>query len=296
MAHSTWIGTVDGDFATAGNWDGAVPVGGGSWTCNHRAVRNLDASDQSGLTFAQVILSSGFAYSIGTGAGANSLKCDITKLRTSSRGQECWFTGAVTEVIARNMSTGPDALVIDGAVTRLQLQGGVMRMHDGTAPASSRWTVDAFDGSVSELTVLVACDLATNNTAVRVKGGTLYLEDTCDDLIQTGGICNLQDSAPSIVGAVLPNTFEVHGGVCNWIGKGTITAGHIYGGLFTVPAALPDVADGADVPKTLTNLTMYNDAVVDLQTGNNITFSNALRALGDNVPLYPPGHTTTVAA
>lgn len=82
---TNWLGTTSGAFATAGNWSNGVPVTGDTAILGGSAVRKLDASDQSAITLAKLVIEQ--SYNLGVGGGAAApLKINATQLLCAGGG------------------------------------------------------------------------------------------------------------------------------------------------------------------------------------------------------------------
>ena len=293
----TFVGSIDGDFGTAGNFDtGVVPLNGEAWCVNHLTQRSIDSGlDQSAKTFSQVDIGPGFnGKKIGTGT-STPFQCDITKLTVTGAPLESYFKGTITEAVANMENQADDALVLHQCpITRLNVLAGRVRVT-GTVeqPAGSVFFLGSEDASDDDLHKAVLSveenvDLTTNNTKIVQMGGTLYDAVSVDDLVLGGGLFYLglnADEDTTYTAALA--LFQQTGGQLEWAGDGTIAMGHVAGGYF--------VSSKFDMAKTLTNLSMYGNGQVDLRRGHNITFTNPIRSLGRYEPQYPIGGTRTFA-
>lgn len=301
MSHYSFIGDVDTDFETAANWRPlVVPVNGDSWQADDRAVNGiLLGLDQSAKTFSRVSFD-GMKHPIGNST-ADPLKCDITALYAhGSEARQIFLQGAVVSCFARLAGANVDGLVIDGAVTNLSLTAGRMRLRgSNTMPTSSRFEVNArarvnggvpsFDSAI--LTIEDEVDLTTNDTRLVAEQGTIQCNADCDDVVVGNGLFIIGESdAATPVGANMP-LVEMFGfgGVCRWLGRdSTLTQAHIHAGRLHTD-------EEHDYPRTLVNASVWGNGVLDLRTGVNTTFSNAIKKYGGDV-FVPDGVSVTIAA
>ena len=276
----TFIAGTDESFDTAANWDPAqVPADGDSLLFNHLAQRNLTLNlDQSAKTFARVVRAPGFAYSVGADGGP--LKCTITELMAAGRSRVFYHQGAITRALVDLEGTSETACVLEGAITLLAIrQGTVTIAGSDEQPAGARWQLASTSGEqvhdqAAKLVIGSSVDLTTNATTIVQAGGTLDTEADLDELIRSGGTCLLEASA----GIAL---LDQLGGRLYWNSDGTITQAYVGGGDFN--------SAQYDLAKTLTNMTVYGDGLVDLSRAFNLTLSNAIRHFGRQPIKTPPG-------
>jgi hypothetical protein len=290
----TFVGSISGDFSEAGNFDtAAVPLTGEAWGVNHLTQRGIDAGlNQSAKTFSRISIDAGFKGKAIASDGSPFL-CNATKLEVSGSPTGLYFDGTYTDVIARLGNMAEEGLVLDATITRLQVLAGMVRVI-GTdeQPASSQWFVGtddpAGDDRSAQLYVESGVDLTSNNTKLVQNGGLIDCAASLNDLLLTAGVFNLGwDRVNEQTTAAALALFWQLGGVLNWTGNGTITQGHVGGGIMD--------ANDYDLVRTLTNLTMYGDGLVDFSQAYNLVLSNPIRVLGHNAPRFAPGHTVTVA-
>jgi hypothetical protein len=293
----TFIGGVDGDFGTAGNWDtAAVPVDGEAWGVNHLTEASIDTGlDQSAKTFSRVDIGRGFQGKRIAIDTASPLLCNITKLTATGAPLAAFFKGTIAEVVADLDNQADDALVLhECPLSRLNVLAGRVRVT-GTVvqPAGAIFYLGTLGGSEDDLgaavlTIEEDVDLTTNDAKIIQMGGTLYDAVSCDDLVLGGGVFYLglnadQDTTYAAALAMFHQT----GGLLEWAGDGTIAMGHVAGGHFS--------SARFDLAKVLTNLSMYGNGQVDLRNGHNITVTNPIRSMGRHEPRYPIGGTRAAA-
>lgn len=284
-----FIGGTSGDFGLGANWNtGVVPATGENWGMNKLAQRSISAGlNQAAKTFPRVSIEEGCAFGIASAAG--HLLCNIDHLYYAGRGLTACITGTILRATVDSQQTSDDALLLDALITALSVRRGNVRlMGTRILPAASRIQVGRLNAlnageTDAKLTIGSGVDLATNNTMVNQDGGQVFCSSQVDDLIMNGGdfylgVTPAAGGTPDTGGLLLG---EIKGGTFHWNSSGTVADFHASGeGVFI---------NDLDVVKTLTQGSMYDEAVVDLTNANSVIFTNGIRALGRNAPLAPRG-------
>lgn len=283
-------GSVDGDFNTAANWTpNGVPATAEAFSLNHLAQRALDSNlNQSAKSFAGVVVTEDYPFQFGS--SANKFQANISSLAFAGGGSPgCYIKGAVTRAAVMAVTTADDVLTIEGSIQVLALRAGKIAVAgSSTQPAGSLWWVGALSGDEahydsSKLTIASTVDLATNSTQLQIMGGSISCAaNVAGTIAQAGGRFKLTDSATAALLLAQAGLFE-------WESDGTITMAHVAG------SARFD-GGAKDPVKTLTNMSVYDDAVADFSRAFNTTFTNPIRRYGNATLIGPMGRTIAFAA
>ncbi len=293
----TFIGSISGDFGVAGNFDtSAVPADAEGWQVNHLTERSIDAGlNQSTKTFSAVSIGPGFQNKKIGNSAADPFLCNATKLQVTGSPLGTYIKGACTDVVADMASLAKDGLVLEGALTRVQVLRGRVRVEGSDVqPANSVWFCGSDDDSVDDLEscqldIGEDCDLVTNDTKLVLAAGRIRCGPSVDDVLQKGGEFNLGslgEPGSEVMYTAACALFWMLGGTFRWKGDGTIAAGHVAGGYFS--------CNDYDLVRTLTNMTMYGSGQASFRLAHHVIYSNPIRVLGRYEPEYPIGHTLTV--
>jgi hypothetical protein len=277
----TFLGSIDQNFNTPGNWDtNLVPQTDDDFMLNHRAEKPLIAGmDQSGKDFGRVTVSEGYNQKFAD-AATPFIFGTLSDLYFAGRGLGAWLAGTVTRAHVSAPNASLTTLVLDCAVTDLVVRSGIVQLTGSKAMAGGGrihvGAVGSGEDFYEAAQLIVADTFNLTTAALALSGGRVQCSANVGGRIDvSGGEFLAEDSAAVTL-------LQMLGGKFRWRGDGTITAAHIAGD------ALFDATE-FDLVKTLTDLDMYDDAVVDLSAGYNLTVSNGIRVHGKNAPRMPQG-------
>lgn len=213
-----WLGTIDGSFTTAGNWDNGVPASVvasafyDTVVMDAAAVRgpssNLDQTAHdggNGLHFAEFRVMQGFRYNVG--AAATPLKATATTFRQESTYSSVYWsntrgasgTNRSTRAIV-NADKLANALVLTGSA-RLEylevIKGGVTVTHVSVAA----------DDAIHYIIVGYR-DNQVCNARVTLNTPTLFQK-----LEQYGGIVYVSGAVPDVAAGISNPSVWLRGGI-----------------------------------------------------------------------------------
>lgn len=271
MATTLWSGATDGDPSNNANWSGNAPANGDTAIIDSGSV-DIDGVDMSGVTPALIVIGPNYTGNIGTGTG-DMWQINATKLVIAGGGAAQYIDGTFGTLIVKRVGTGTQNLYYAGNVT-------LALFHKGTIQAVSDTTttmyVDALDSTNANLTVDVLAATVTN----------MYLRYGNVDLTGAGTIttCYMDNGTLDVTAGTLV-TLHQRAGTATWQTTNALTTAVIYGGTFD--------ASGNVQAKTITNLTAYGEAILNLDNGSgNITLTNDLINRGYGVDITWPTATT----
>lgn len=291
MAHPYWDGSQDGDFNTASNWsNNTVPGAGDGFTIDDRAAQPITLGlDQSAISFVSVVVVN---TRHGIGTSANPFK--FTKINDLDYHctAESYFHGDIDNVNARCFRGSPDSLVLDCTFDRLNLLAGNCRVI-GTRVQPAGSVVYVAGHSANNRSVLTLADsnvdMTTNSVRVHVSGtGKAVSNIDLKDVVQSGGLIMLEDSADGADTPAITGILHCTGGRFSWGSSGNIADAQIGGSGILDDAFL-------NRTKTLTSCTMYDDGAVELANSMDLVLpTGGIIVLGENQPIYPIGSVVDV--
>ena len=261
MAISTWVGTTDTDFGTAGNWTGGLPETGDIAYVPPGATVNIAGSDETAAPIDEFVVAPGCTITIGT---------EGTPLQLSFDSQ----TNGVTTLEGTGVTylelTEPQKVYIRAA---------------GAAPSTGKWAtnITTGDSADAECYLYVNCD-SSESVSIGANSG-----ETCEIryLNIAGGDVAVGENVTSI-GGTPACTMIINGGdvdtYCPLVNavqndgewrhhEGALTNAAISGGrcelLTDDTAAAISVSLGGEldldkslVTKTITSLTLAPPAII----------------------------------
>ncbi len=265
MATKIWTGSVDGNFQTAGNWNGGVPVSNDDAIVPSVATRSMDAGmDQSGaVDLDSLVVHRGYAGNIGS--SGNPLKIAADKVLFMGAG-EFWFENDITTDDVRIIAATPQTVVNLGGdtITSIAILRGKVTI-DGTTGAIADLNVGYFTDRLNDSRVTIAASAGTL-TSLFQDGGKLWAGNTITTAHAHAGELTKQGTT-SIV------TLEQHMGAnVIYNSSGTITLARLRGGTL-------DLTQTGDV-KAITTLWLFPDSTFkEIQELHTVTTRIDLRNL-----------------
>lgn len=223
-SQKTWLGTTDGDWGTATNWDdGEVPEAGDDVIVPAGATVNIAGSSDDAVALASVTVEDGCSITIGT--EGTPLEIDLADSGTFNFGGtgvchiDC--SGADAVYTITNASTGaatgsPGLYLVGGEAGSIvnintDNDGAHIGLVTRNADAGTFSTINLENGMV---TLGPVCSTATVNQS----GGTVNATaPTITTWTQTAGTSTLGNS-------LAPTTVNLKGGEMNYNSTGTCTA------------------------------------------------------------------------
>ena len=277
MANATWIGGTSTAYATDTNWSPvAVPSTGDVLYFTDQAQQGMAGDDAAGKTH-DIIMDTGFIYAIGSSGTPFHPDAIGTLMFAANTVLPSYFTtdvGDLDRVIVDSQSTRADLVNLNGTIVRLVVRRGSVLL-DGSATVNGRISVE--DG---ELTI--PSGVTVTGLEVSQHGGKITDAAGIPTLVMSGGEFVLDETAS------MATYLEMHDGAFWWdaSASSTIALAEIFGGAFKLRKDR--------VGRTLTAAHMYGNAVMDLRVGgHSITYTAAIRAYGNNQPMFPKGASYT---
>lgn len=240
MAEKIWNGSVDGDWHTAGNWDGGIPVEGDNVVIPASATQDIDGTDATSsniYAFVGFIVEEG--SSIAIGSAATGLSIDMN-------------TGSPTDVFLGG--TGRTFIeIIDAADIQVAAAGA--------APGVGEYSTNIIASESTAANNDIYVDCTTNQSvgigavagtaaavdSINVTGGVVTVGDSVvdspgtgvPDLTMSGGLVETNSALGTVVvnaGILTHNEgvmadLEVWGGACNYNSDGTLSLAKVSGTL-----------------------------------------------------------------
>lgn len=274
----SFIGTTDGDFGTATNWDpNGVPDTGDSWAMTGDATRSIDGADYSSKTFARVHVTPECGYNFGT--AATPLQFNATDFRFAGKGGASYAKGSIARAFIDSQGDSPDLLHLDCLFSDfISCQNGHVHL-DGVREIAAGAQIICTGGT---LEIGANVDLTTNSVPVYQSGGDLAAYSNLGTVYQSDGQLYTYEAV------TLTTLFGSGRGRFFWLSSGTVTAAYLFGSY---------VFDGdqVDIARTLTGAEMHADSQMLLRKNTMLTLgANGIRAVGSKSPQLPCGRKISI--
>ena len=284
MSDVVWLGGTSKNPAIDANWEGgSKPADGDTAIFNDQAQQGCDGADLStgGVTVA-VIVEENFIYEIGS-VGTPLQWSGFTLLYFGGNGTSSSYFGLgatsptdFDHVIVDSPSAKSDIVVVSGTIAKWTNRRGKASI-DSSATVSSGGRIEVLGtagGLPSELTI--PSGVTVTGTITSVDGGKVTAGASTPTVYLDSGEFVLDGTAG------IGTRLEQKGGTFYWDAKSTIALAEVRGGVFK--------SRKNRVSRTMTEMWMYGDAVVDFRQGGlNTTFTAGIRVCGANQPMMPRG-------
>lgn len=274
------------DWNTTGNWEGAaLPVS----TDDVRVTGDVDIRyglDQNAVALASLSVAKDYTGSIGDSANNYSLQIDATTVTIEGNGAHYLIDGTSTDVYVKRTSSGTGAVVLDGDIGTLHVNGpgvaGEVQVESG-AVLDNVYLLSAPRGSVTVASGVTSLDL------VEMDGGQF---DNSSSLNGTGSSVRVSGGTYTQTDGALPGTAEngliiQNRGAVKYNTEGTLAKANIHGGTL-------DFTDSTADSVTVTDVTMRSGAVLIDSGLSNVTFTNPIEIKGGGNVRQDAGKTVTV--
>ncbi len=279
MPNKIWKGTTNANYAEAGNWDpNGIPATNDVLFFTDEASQGMDGVTDAAAKNHDIVVDTGFIYGIGNAGEYFHPDSIGTLVFAANTIIPCYFTTDVNDidrVVVDTQSTRDDLINISGTIVRMAIRRGKVLLNS-TATVNGRISVEN-----GELTIPGGVTVA--GLEVSMSGGKITDSAGVPTLAMSGGEFVLSGTSG------IATYLEMHDGTFWWdtTGSSTITLAELFGGAFK----LRKDRSG----RTLTDASMFGNAVMDLRVGgHSITYSNPIRAYGNNQPMFPKGASYTI--
>lgn len=265
MAITYWTGATDGDPSDDGNWSGVKPANGDTAIID-TGSRDIEANDQSAVTATLIVVGPNYKGNIGSGTGT-PYQINATTLIVAGGGGKQHFKGTYGTVVVEKVGTGTQNLYLDGGTTTLAL------IHQGTVGLLGGTYTTLFADPIGGIKNNVYIDVvAATVTTLNQRQGTTKMADSAGTITTA----NIDAGSLDVTAGTLTNLYQRNGATIWQTGDGALAIAVIYDGTFD--------ASGDVHPKTITNLTAYGAARLNLSNGaGNIMLANDLIDRGYDV-------------
>ena len=283
MPTRTWVGTTDGNWATASNWDETtVPINGDDVYIVSGSA-DIDGSDQSAVTLGRLVVGTQYTGNIGT--SDTKLQISATDFDYASNGATTYIEGTFVTLTVQNTSSDSNALNLYGSsdtITKLRILGGKGGINiDSSVEFDSSSIIEQI-GAGGVTTNIADGTTVHANCTLTMDSGKLELNQAVSTVTIFGGeLLATLDS-----GTV--TDLDIYGGRVRWTPTAscTITNLNLYSGLF-------DSRDSIAPAFTITNTTIHENGTLDERSGlENATYTS-INLEGGEIK-YDTGRSVTI--
>lgn len=281
MSQIYWVGGTSGDFSVAGNWSGAaVPVAADDVYLTNNAVDITLGLNQSAITLNSLNVDQSYTGKIaaaGTYLQINATTLNIGKAsgdQSASGSQRIHLNGTFTtaNIVDTGQSSadsGFQPVCLLGTIATLNVRSGRLGVAVLTPiETATVTTVNITQSDTASSSPVVTFGIVALTTA-NIEAGKLIHKGTgtVTTAKVVGGEYRVESSS-------LHTTLSVESGKVVYNGTGTITTLNVYD-------ATVDFSNDPR-PKTVTNLNVYKNAKLNLQTGvlGSVTVTNGIKVNG----------------